>query len=94
MCDPAPPKVTHVSDYFAIGTCSFCRTQSIDSHHDLESLGRPKDGTAELVCTLSKNIKKCSQKLPVMRIGKKSSSCKFVAWMYPSRMFVVLAHLR
>ena len=58
VCNPAPPKVTHIPDFFALATCPFCREQSIVSHFDLKKSGRPLDGTAEWVCALCKNIRK------------------------------------
>ncbi len=58
VCNPAPPKVTHVPDFFALAMCPFCREQRIVSHHDLKGAGRPIDGTAEWVCTLCKGIRR------------------------------------
>ncbi len=56
VCNPVPPKVTHVPDFFALVTCPFCREQRIVSHHDLQKAGRPIDGTAEWACSLCKGI--------------------------------------
>ncbi|MEX0338875.1 MAG: hypothetical protein AB3N11_07535 [Arenibacterium sp.] len=54
VCNPAPPKVTHVPDFFALAICPFCRAQQIVSHHDLVTAGRAIDGTAEWVCAKCK----------------------------------------
>ena len=57
VCNPAPPKVTHVPDFFALATCPFCRKKQVISHHDLKSSGRATDGTAEWVCPACKHRK-------------------------------------
>ncbi len=54
VCNPAPPKVTHVPDFFALAFCPSCGKQQIVSHHDLKSAGRPVDGTADWVCSCCK----------------------------------------
>ncbi len=51
VCNPAPPKVTHVPDFFALATCPSCGKVQILSHHDLKSSGRPVDGTAVWPCS-------------------------------------------
>ena len=63
VCNPAPPKVTHVPDFFALATCPFCRKIQVVSHHDLTRLGRPLDGTAEWVCRMCKAHK--SRPVPI-----------------------------
>lgn len=56
VCNTAPPKITHVPEYFATATCPSCGKLQIVSHYDLKRSGRALDGTAELVCALCKTL--------------------------------------
>ena len=57
VCNPAPPKVTHVPDYFALASCPLCRKVQVVSHYDLQRYGRAVDGSAEWLCPICKNSK-------------------------------------